>query len=361
MPALLTLGLILGLLRLATAQDPPHWASVSLNIDCTSQCHIPHQAQGGALSQSASNANLCQQCHNPNPAAPAQDLPISNADSAVRGVTGTSHAFDVPATQDLDGDGVDDVLPPQDAQMSLRVTGGNIICSTCHNQHKSEKIFGGTPRVGNAKMLTANGSIDGLLPGGTFDGAQGLWYLVEITVSGDQNSARFGFSKDNGTSWFPTNCVPGGVTTGCLTAAGANPITLDANGVTVAFATGSYVAADRWELSAGWPFMRAVADNAAEGSLLCRDCHRPWVMVTADVRSWNNGSVKSHPVGVTYPSASETFHPTPLDGNGAAQGGGNADANPSNDLLFDGSNHVECLTCHAVHFVDSNTQTVDMP
>ena len=43
--------------------------------------------------------------------------------------------------------------------------------------------------------------------GGTFSGAEGVWYLVRITAGGNQSSARFGYSKDGGASWFPTNCV----------------------------------------------------------------------------------------------------------------------------------------------------------
>jgi len=37
------------------------------------------------------------------------------------------------------------------------------------------------------------------------------------------------------------------------------------------------------------------------------------------------------------------------------------DGNPSNDLAFDGSGNVQCLSCHGVHYADSNTLTVDAP
>ena len=52
---------------------------------------------------------------------------------------------------------------------------------------------------------------------------------------------------------------------------------------------------------------------------------------------------------------------TPLDGNGADQGAAGADSNPTNDLPLDGSGNVQCLSCHAVHYADSNTLTVDGP
>jgi len=43
----------------------------------------------------------------------------------------------------------------------------------------------------------------------------------------------------------------------------------------------------------------------------------------------------------------------PLDGDGGVD-----DGNDSNDLVLDGV-LVQCLSCHGVHFVDSNTLTVD--
>ncbi len=48
---------------------------------------------------------------------------------------------------------------------------------------------------------------------------------------------------------------------------------------------------------------------------------------------------------------------TPLDANGAVQGSGDADTNSHNDLLLDALGNVQCLTCHAVHFADSNAAT----
>ena len=340
------------------AQDAPHWASASINIDCTSNCHVPHQALGGGLNPQTGNVNLCLSCHNATGL--AKDLPINVTDKAVRGQTGSSHAFDVAPVQDFDGDTVNDTLSPQNTQMLLRIMGGNVVCSTCHNQHKSESAFGGTPRVGNASMLTTLGSVNGLTPGGTFSGAQGTWYLVEIVQGGNQSAARFCYSKDNGISWFPSGCNPPGTTSPNLTANGASPVALD-SGVTVTFAAGSYIAQERWEFSAAWPFLRAALDSAGEGSVLCRDCHRAWDMDHTAVQTWN-GNPRSHPVGVALGVSGSGFdRTTPLDGNGADQGGAGADANPSNDLRFDGNGNVQCLTCHGVHFIDSNTQTVDSP
>jgi hypothetical protein len=351
---LLVLGLVGGLGLAfgwaARGQDPPHWASTSIDISCTTQCHTLHHAPGGALNSSASNVNLCQSCHNP--AGLAGDLALNSVDAAVPGVSGSSHAFDVPVVNPSLG-----TQAPLDAEMQLRLPGGNVVCSTCHNQHKSVASQGGDSRVGVAKQTTALGSTGALNSGGTFSGPEGVWYLVEIVSGGNENNSRFCYSKDNGISWFPAGCNPPGTTNPNLTA-DTNPVTLD-SGVTVTFAPGSYAAGERWELSAAWPFLRAPLGDAAGGSALCRDCHRAWEMDHLAVETWD-GTFRSHPVGVALDENGRGFdHPAPLDGDGAPQLAGDVDGNPSNDLRFDSQGNVQCLTCHGVHFVDSNTQTVD--
>lgn len=328
-------------------QDPPHWASTSVDIDCTSQCHVPHQSLGDNLTSAASNANLCQSCHNP--AGLASDLAISNAHKAIPGESGSSHAFEVPGVNGALGTQL-----PLDPQMSTRtpeVLPGvrYLICSTCHNQHRSEAAFGGSPRISAPRQVTALGSTGTLSSGGAFTGPQGVWYLVEITQAGDETSARFQFSKDNGTSFFPEKTAGAGVT-------------LD-SGVTVTFGAGSYVVGERWEFSAAYPFLRATLDagDNAVGSRFCRDCHRSWVMDHGAVETWDGG-LKSHPVGVALGANGRGYdRSAPLDGNGVAQGSVGTDANPTNDLLLDASGNLQCLTCHGVHFVDSNTLTVDQP
>jgi hypothetical protein len=285
----------------ALAQDPPHWSSNSLQIDCTSQCHVTHHATGGALTDAADNVNLCQSCHVDSGL--AGDLPIATGDKADPGNSGTSHAFDVPAVN-----AALDTQRPANTDMDLRVMDGNVVCSTCHNQHKAEASFGADARIGNPKTLTSNGSTADIVPGGDFNGAEGVWYLIEITQAGNEGNALFGYSKDRGLSWFPTDCTPGGVITGCRQADGTNPVTLD-SGVQLTFPTGSYVLAERWEFSASYPFLRANIDSGDNltGDVYCRDCHDTWVMDTADVRVYNSGAIKSHPVGVQLPGANPLY------------------------------------------------------
>ena len=149
------------------------------------------------------------------------------------------------------------------------------------------------------------------------------------------------------------------------------------SGVEVVFtggAAGAFVVGEQWEffgtlaVPAGEPGLRA---TSMPWDKFCRDCHRSWVMTHdtdlvsgGGVRNWD-GNFKSHPVGVGLGANGLTYDRTqPLDGNGLAQSGGaspDVDGNPSNDLAFDGDGNVQCLSCHGVHYADSNTLTVDAP
>jgi uncharacterized protein YlaI len=351
---------VAGLLVAAStrAQDPPHWQGALTGIDCTSQCHTGHHALGGGLTASAANVNLCQSCHRPG--GDAGDLAINNADKAGPGQVGVSHAFDVCSANAATG-----AQKPTDKEMSLRVMGadgdcadGYVVCSTCHNQHSSDPTMGGSSRISPAKQLTALGSTGDAISGGTFTGSDGFWYLIEIVTAGDETAAKFAYSKDNGISWIdngPNPCTPTD-TANCFDLASA-PWSLG-DGVTVDFTAGGYADDEQWEFNAAWRFLRAKLDDAGAGSVMCRDCHGDWDMQVVD--TWNSGSVKSHPVRRAYPSpGTEGYYDTgPLEGDGRTTG---SDGNDSNDLDFDGNSQVQCLTCHAIHFVDSNTQTADGP
>jgi len=342
MLACLVAGALLLGLPTGSASDAPHWSSSSIAIDCTSQCHVDHNVLGGGLTQAADNVNLCQSCHTA--AALAGDLPIDSGDAAVRDVKGIHHAFAVLAVNtDID------TVVPADTRMSKRVMNDDVVCSTCHNQHSSDSAFGGRSRISPAKRLTALGSNGTVTSGGTFTGTGGAWYLIEITILGDETDAEFHYSKDNGLTWFPDQIV-------------GTDVALD-SGVTATFGVGSYNVGERWEFNAAWSFLRVPLDSGPNdtGDKYCRDCHDAWVMDHTEIEAYD-GTFKSHPVGVTLNANGEGYdRAIPLDGNGADQDSLDADANPTNDLTFDSESRVQCLTCHGVHYVDSNTITVDGP
>ncbi len=105
---------------LAVALIPPH--------NSCNQCHINHTSPGTTLTSVTGNANLCMSCHVSNGAASSK--PFSNAMKAIPGVSGNSHSWDQAAVNALY-----ETNSPSYASMQTRLPGGQIICSTCHNQH----------------------------------------------------------------------------------------------------------------------------------------------------------------------------------------------------------------------------------
>ena len=105
-----------------TKSDSPH------TFTCNA-CHLIHNSTGNVLTTLAGNDNLCMSCHNP--AGIASSLSFSVADIAdPAGNTGTSHAWNVPAVNTTYETNL-----PVNTEMSSRINSGEIICSTCHDQH----------------------------------------------------------------------------------------------------------------------------------------------------------------------------------------------------------------------------------
>ncbi|NVO02142.1 MAG: hypothetical protein HXX09_05515, partial [Bacteroidetes bacterium] len=91
-------------------------------------CHINHTAPGAALTSILGNANLCISCHNPTGS--ANTLPFANSDKAIPGISGTSHAWDKAAVNATYQTNL-----PANTGMLARISAGQVICSTCHDQH----------------------------------------------------------------------------------------------------------------------------------------------------------------------------------------------------------------------------------
>lgn len=332
---------------LADADDAPHWSSATDTLNCTTPCHVLHAAAGGALTSEAENVNLCQSCHS---STGQNDFPIDSADAASPRVSGTSHAFNALATNSAAG-----AEPPQNNEMLLRLMGAGddtVVCSTCHDQHAAERVTGGRARISPAAKIATGGGTGSMTSGGDYIADFGAWYLVEIDGAGAADAgATYRYSKDRGATWIEQGL-----------AATSTPSALgDGSGVTAAF-SGDFQIGDRFEFYGSYPFLRTTLDSGDNTAVekFCRDCHRSWVMTHTDVETWD-GSPKSHPVGVPLDANGRGYDRTvPLDGDGSDQGGA-GDGNASNDFRLDAGGLVQCLSCHGVHYADSNTLSVDAP
>ncbi|MBL4745848.1 MAG: CxxxxCH/CxxCH domain-containing protein [Flavobacteriaceae bacterium] len=120
-----------GTCQIVVIVTPPMPCSLNHSPYNCSSCHILHDAPGLGLTSVAGNALLCQSCHISTGLAGGKSL--VNANIAIPGVSGNSHAWDVPA----DNPGYQTVIPDPSTEMGKRLPGGNIVCSTCHNQHNN--------------------------------------------------------------------------------------------------------------------------------------------------------------------------------------------------------------------------------
>ena len=115
--------------------DPPHMLD---DVDC-SRCHNANGQPGGHVGLVEGQINLCISCHTgggqalttPFWSACAAD-PYATNPAADDG-RGSSHAWGVPA---LNAE-ADSVGPAPGGELELHLDGGNIKCSTCHEQHNN--------------------------------------------------------------------------------------------------------------------------------------------------------------------------------------------------------------------------------
>jgi predicted CxxxxCH...CXXCH cytochrome family protein len=94
-------------------------------------CHITHNALGGSLTNVFGNSNLCLSCHVTGGAASGKAFINSDKADPSAG-TGTSHSWDVQSVN-----ATYETVLTSDPEMVLRVDEGNIVCSTCHDQHNA--------------------------------------------------------------------------------------------------------------------------------------------------------------------------------------------------------------------------------
>lgn len=330
---------------LAWATDPPH--DLSQGYTCLN-CHSLHQGQGAAITTVAGNANLCLSCHVLKSAAVAW----TTANQASPGSAGHSHRWDAPAISADHG-----ATAPTNAAMLLRVTGGTIQCSTCHDQHLNPATGRGSQRtnvaVASPVTRTAGTGTGTMVLNQPAAAATAKGYLVRISAGGATGTARFQISNDKGATLYGWNGTAwaAGVATGQVT--GASVALNDGTNVTVTF-SGTFVLGDQWEFYVAYPMTRIPNANAE----LCEQCHASRVQTSVSVESGGDGiKLFSHPIGESLAHSYDRAPASILDANGALQTVG--DGLKTNNLNFDTTGKVRCLTCHGVHNVDSNSLTED--
>ena len=338
--------------RPVVALDGPH--SGVFGEDCLS-CHTLHNAPGASLTSVAGNANLCFSCHN---VAGNYFGQWNESAQAIPGVSGVSHSWSGAAN------GMGATPPAAGTEMGLRLPGGDLQCSTCHDQHDYSASAGGTQHVSSvSRLVGTSGTVTLRQPPAT---AIPRGYLLQLTTGGDVGAATFRISHD-GRTWLGWNGAAwaSGVATGRPTGA---PVSLDdPAGLDVDF-VGTFAVGDRYRFYVGQKFLRVPNTDAA----LCTTCHvdrnQSWQNVEGTGNHAGTGvavvpgaTVFSHPIGVGLNANGRGYDRAPggvLDADGQPQPSA-GDGNPSNDLRFSTSGNLTCLSCHAPHNADSNSLTVD--
>ena len=346
----------------AHAGDDPH--GQAFNVQCAS-CHAGHKAAGASLTNQASNEAVCGSCHNLVGSAAAFALEhFQRANLATR--TGTSHAWNTPATNANAGAGT-----PSWNQMALRLDSGNVICSTCHNQHSIDDAAVTAGQAGtqtkSAVAKIASGGGTGTLALTVAATASAKSYIIEIIeAAGATGVARFRLSNDGGLSWFGYSAGVWAPYSGSNAQLTGASVALNDAALASAQFSGTFAIGDKFRVYVAYPFLRMAKGssialdrgNQATGDKFCRVCHGSWAMDHTAVRTYD-GNPKSHPVGIALNANGEGYdRVVPLDGNGGAAG---SDGNATNDLLLAADGTVQCLSCHGVHHADGNTETVDQP
>ncbi len=348
---------------IVVAGDAPHDASFSVGCD---SCHMGHSSLGENLTNQTTNALLCQQCHDS-----ASDHPmLESFNNTTPGVTGMHHRWAVSSVNTAVG-----AVTPANVAMNTRLDGTNIICSTCHNQHWTNKIGDVQPESPYPVQAnqTSDAGLAGPADGVMFEPASATpeprGYLVDFTAGGGYSTASYRVSYNQGTTWWGYTggvWVENDLTARVIPANSSTAQNLDNDSIANAYfdvTSNNFDIGDQYTFYISYPFGRIALDSGdnTTGDKFCRDCHSDWVMTHTDTATYD-GTYKSHPVGVALNTNGKSYdRGVPLDANGAPQGGAGVDSNHTNDLKLDSGNLVQCMSCHAVHYADSNSLTEDRP
>lgn len=345
-----------------------------------SSCHGLVVNNGPRGTKKVQNYELCRDCHNQGSSFAGALYFEDSFKNYTVGNSGAFHKWDVYTSNSNFG-----ASAPTHTEM-MRVINdykeGKITCSVCHNQHggAEEVRRAGRRRDRAVEQVEPGGS--GFINYSVMPGAYAKGWYVEIVDGGTETSATYIVSsgKPRSVYWqgWNTSVVPNKWDSYSVSGPRVNGGTWqfidNEESVQIKLAPGTYVTGQRWRFYYGYPLLRAFPDTGDNdtGRRFCRDCHSQRAQTHfAGGNKWD-GKMKSHPVGVSLNSNGGGYDRKPLDVNGVQQGI-STDSNKTNDLLLFGdyttmlttfgnltSGDVQCMTCHAPHWTDSNSQTVDL-
>lgn len=335
--------------RVSQSVEPPH--NDENGVTCAS-CHTSAGALGPSNTK-FTNDNLCISCHVAAGAATGKKFATSDQ-SNIDNRTGTSHRWDgvMPATDSPNNayglrSKASLALNETSWKLQDAITkfGGTVSCSTCHSIHEQ---FGDPWRDDSAPVSFSTGGTTTTLT----DTAQN-WTVNQFVGSYLVFNAKFPFANKGLYRQIVSN------TSNTLTVSPAFPTAVATNAL-------YFITKNRGFLRVGNNYK-----NWGKGVYsLCDDCHyyRTENSGQTNVRTWT-GNKLSHPIGITL-TVGSTYNAAPLEPAAAGwtqQSGtrfnqnGAGDNNTTNNMIFDLNNKIRCLTCHNVHYVDSDASTVDGP
>ncbi|MBI5739602.1 MAG: cytochrome c3 family protein [Nitrospirae bacterium] len=414
MAGLLTVLCLLLYAAAASAAHAPHYGSL---VDCTS-CHTAHNAAGPSLTSVAENANLCMSCHFVGGI--ARNKPFSTSMQS-SGAFKTSHGWsgsmpnsvnnqngNNPYGLRTDDEVVNDALRNQLASYGECSNGSDSTKESCSSLGTCSSSLYTTEATcivnGTCSITSYTNETACTTNGGTW--TQNAWtpHTPGTWTAKVVCSTCHSVMYQSNTPWDPwSKPVVIGTTTGGST----NTLTDITQTWTPGQWAGYFVRTPNTDsgsiqvigsnsdntitLISGEEFSPAVTSGKTYGIMpkgkhfmrmgndlnqMCEDCHYYRTAgAYTDLKTYD-GTKKSHPVvkniSTDVANASLFVGVAPYEPNckgaSCAQAGapryhenGGTNANITDNIVFDDNGKIRCMSCHGIHYTDSNSSTVDQP
>ena len=328
-------------------------------------CHSSASVNPSKLK--ASDSNLCFYCHvtgglgGVDPNRIGENKPFQESDQAVVGVSGDSHGWStfMPIANNADNAyGLRFLYrcstgnPAHTTQSACTTGGGTWMPMNVLIERSLQKFGECRKNEGTGNILYCSTGNDAHNTKALCDAANGTWVSNQTTCESASNRTNFS------SRWKPlatcSSCHMAHVHT-------YNPWDPSAPAT---YTTGGE----------GRKFLR-MHNNLNQ---LCEECHY-WMRPTTTYNGISrtnvkvyDGMPKSHPMGtVGLPANDPSYFSSPVEPETASWspqlGGtrrhlnGGTDTNLTNNLVLDSTGKIRCMTCHGVHYTDSDTTTPDGP